>query len=226
MDRRWRQFLAAALAQCRAVLTGQGRRLCPGRACCVGKGLPPLSGRGVPHWTVSAVASASRALPARTVAQGDFQRDHPSMPVTRPWPPFADVSADLPTDYPTRVFSSTRIMPVRSMSRKRFASSTAAAISGEFNAAFISSSLANHSSPMPSQTGSVGAELTRFWTYLVRPGCLPTIAMCCSPPHWARHCSRVRSARRYRMKITLAMGILLHSDGIAPICFRNTVMSQ
>ncbi len=53
-------------------------------------------------------------------------------------------------------------MPVRSMSRKFFASSTAAAISGELSALVIASSLSNQSSPTPSHTGSPGPPTTWF----------------------------------------------------------------
>src|SRR5262245_13311454 len=49
--------------------------------------------------------------------------------------------------YPITVFSLTKTRPVFSISRKFFASSTAAAIADELRALCIASSLSNHSSP-------------------------------------------------------------------------------
>jgi hypothetical protein len=83
------------------------------------------------------------------------------------------------------------------------------AISGDARAAFIASALVNQSSPIPSQIASPGAEITWFCRHFTSPGRFLTTDTCRSPAHWSRHSSRVRSARRWRTKITLSMVVLL-----------------
>jgi len=111
--------------------------------------------------------------------------------------------------YPITVFSSTMTRPVFSISKKFFASSTAAAIVGEARALCIASSLSNHISPTPSHAGSPGAEMTWFWTHFASPGIVLMIAVCCSPSQYLSQASLVVPAFLCRMKITLGMAHLL-----------------